>query len=123
MDDEEIILVVVAKLLAQCGFDSDVSRNGDEMLNLYRQAMESGNPYSAVIMDLVIEGGMNGKEAIHYLLEMDPDATPVVSSGYSNDPVMSNYRTYGFKGFLAKPYRIEDLNRTLREVISGANRV
>ena len=68
-------------------------------------------------MDLVIEGGMGGQEAIKQLLETDPHAKAIVSSGYSNAPVMSHFMQFGFAGFLAKPYRLEELGRVLHEVL------
>ena len=117
MDDEEIVRLVVSKLLSQCGYDAELARDGAEMLRMYRAAFESGQPFDAVIMDLVIEGGMGGQEAIKYLLETDPRAKAIVSSGYSNAPVMSHFTEFGFAGFLAKPYRLEELGRVLHEVL------
>lgn len=118
MDDEEIVRLVISKLLNQCGYDSELAVNGKEMLRVYKAAMEAGNPFDAVIMDLVIEDGMGGQEAIKYLLEIDPDAKAIVSSGYSNAPVMSHFQEFGFIGFLAKPYRLDDLGRVLHETLA-----
>ena len=119
MDDEEIVRLVVSKLLEQCGYEAELARDGEEMLTKYKEALESGNPFSAVIMDLIIEGGMGGQEAITHLLDMDPHAKALISSGYSNAPVMTHYKEFGFVGFLAKPYRLEELGRVLKEVIAG----
>ncbi|MDH4230535.1 MAG: PAS domain S-box protein [Nitrospirota bacterium] len=119
MDDEEIVRLVVSKLLEQCGYDTVLVRNGEEMLRKYKEALESGRPFDAVILDLVIEGGMGGQEAIGHLLEIDPHAKALISSGYSNAPEMSRYMEFGFKGFLAKPYRLEELGKVLHEVIIG----
>jgi len=119
MDDEEIVRLVVSKLLSQCGYEAELSRDGEEMLKMYKAAMEKGQPFNAVIMDLGIEEGMGGQEAIKYLLEIDPDAKAIVSSGYSHAPVMSHYTDFGFIGFLAKPYRLEELGKLLHEVITG----
>lgn len=118
MDDEEIVRLVISKLLSQCGYETELARNGEEMLTMYKAARESGQPFSAVIMDLVIEGGMGGQEAIKYLLKLDPGAKAIVSSGYSNAPVMSHFKEFGFIGFLAKPYRIEELGNVLHEVLT-----
>jgi DNA-binding NtrC family response regulator len=119
MDDEEIVRLVVSKLLSQCGYEAELSRDGEEMLEMYKAAVKSGQPFNAVIMDLGIEGGMGGQEAIKYLLEIDPDAKAIVSSGYSHAPVMSHFTDFGFIGFLAKPYRLEELGKLLHEVITG----
>jgi two-component system, cell cycle sensor histidine kinase and response regulator CckA len=117
MDDEDIVRLVVSKLLSQCGYDAELARDGAEMLKIYKAARESGKPFDAVIMDLVIEGGMGGQEAIKYLLEINPHAKAIVSSGYSNAPVMSHFTEFGFAGFLAKPYRLEELGKVLHEVL------
>ena len=120
MDDEEIVRNVVDRMLNQCGCEASFARDGQEMLTLYKSAQESTKPFDAVIIDLIIANGMGGKEAIGKLLEMDPKANAVVSSGYSEDLIMSEYRDYGFKGALAKPYKISELSRVLHEVIVGA---
>ncbi len=119
MDDEEIVRLVVSKLLEQCGYEAVLARDGEEMLTKYREALESGKPFDAVILDLVIEGGMGGQEAIKHLLELDPHAKVLISSGYSNAPAMSQYKEFGFKGFLAKPYRLAELGKILHEVTTG----
>jgi DNA-binding NarL/FixJ family response regulator len=86
--------------------------------NPYRQKKEEGTPFHAVIMDLTIPGGMGGKEAITSLLKLDPEVKAVVSSGYSTDPVMSDYRKYGFSAVLVKPYRTQDLCKVLEKLLT-----
>jgi two-component system, cell cycle sensor histidine kinase and response regulator CckA len=71
---------------------------------------------------LTIAGGMGGKQAIKRLLEIDPQVKGIVSSGYSNDPIMADYKTHGFVGVVSKPYRLEELSRSLHEVIAEATR-
>ena len=87
-------------------------------LVLYVKAQNNGNPYDAVIMDLTIPGGMGGKETIKKLLEIDPKAKVIVSSGYSNDPILAEYREYGFRGVVSKPYTVQKLSETIRQVIT-----
>jgi CheY-like chemotaxis protein len=79
---------------------------------------EAGAPFDAVIMDLTVPGGMGGREAMERLLEIDPTVTAIVSSGYSNDPVMANYREYGFQAVLTKPYQLHDLEQVVRRVVA-----
>jgi CheY-like chemotaxis protein len=76
-----------------------------------------GQPFDAVILDLTVPGGIGGKEAMKRLLEIDPRVKAIVSSGYSNDPVMAKFREYGFRGVIAKPYKIEELSGVLRRII------
>lgn len=119
MDDEEIVRLVVGKLLNQCGYEAELARNGEEMLTVYENALRTGNPFNAVIIDVRIRQGMGGQEAIRHLLEIDPEAKAIVSSGYAHTPVMSSFKEFGFSGFLAKPYRLEELGRILHEALSG----
>jgi CheY-like chemotaxis protein len=86
---------------------------------MYKSAENIGKPYSAVIMDLTIPGGMGGKEAAQHILAFDPEARLIVSSGYSNDPVMAEYAEYGFSAVLTKPYNEEKLSTVLRTVIAA----
>ena len=95
-----------------------VVSNGEEIIKLYKKAMDSGEPFDVVIMDLTIPGGMGGQIVIKKLLEIDPDAKAIVSSGYTDDPVISNFEGYGFSGFIPKPYMLEDLRKVLTEVLS-----
>lgn len=70
-------------------------------------------------MDLTIPGGMGGKEAARCILEVDPGARLIVSSGYSNDPVMAEYASFGFRATLVKPYSATELARVLSEVTTA----
>jgi len=85
--------------------------------------MRAGMPFDAVIMDLTIPAGMGGKEAVKRLLEIDANAGVIVSSGYSNDDIMSDFKRFGFSAVIAKPYRIADLSRTVKSVIDGRKKV
>lgn len=116
IDDEESLAETLSELLGFYGYTADYAGDGAEGLKLYESAMKNGMKYNAVIMDLTIPGGMGGKETIKHLREMDPDVAAIVASGYSNDPVMSNYREYGFSEAISKPYRIEDMIDKLQKI-------
>jgi len=85
---------------------------------LYKQALEAGAPFDAVIMDLTIPGGPSGKEVIQDLLALDPRVRAIVSSGYAGDPVMANPAKYGFKGTVAKPYTASALRKAVARVLA-----
>ncbi len=119
MDDEDAVRHVTGSIVEQLGYRVTHVADGDQALERYRQAMASGEPYDAVLMDLTIPGGMGGREAIARLLDIDPAARAVVMSGYSNDPVLASHREYGFRGVMSKPFKAEDLARVLYEVLSG----
>ncbi|MEK6652154.1 MAG: PAS domain S-box protein [Nitrospirota bacterium] len=119
MDDDDIVRLVVGRMLGQCGYEAEFAEDGEGAIELYKKAKESGAPFDAVIIDLIIPAGMGGKEAIKKLIEIDPAIRAIVSSGYSDDPVMSNFKEYGFKDAMAKPYEIADLRQMLHKVIAG----
>ncbi|MHC1725622.1 MAG: PAS domain S-box protein [Syntrophobacteraceae bacterium] len=118
VDDEKLILDVAGAMLTQLGCEVAFATEGSSAIDMYKEARSQGKPFDAVILDLTIPGGLGGKETIRYLLEIDPDVRAIVSSGYSNDPVMANFEEYGFRGFVSKPYRISDLSDVLRKVLN-----
>jgi PAS domain S-box-containing protein len=122
MDDEPLIGELASSILSGLGYQVVVAMDGAEAVDIYRRAVTERVPFSAVIMDLMVPGGMGGREAVRRLLEVDPGARVIVSSGYSNDPVMADYARYGFLGVVAKPYIVEELSRVLEEVLRAPSR-
>jgi len=122
MDDEDNIRDMVADMLDQVGYDIQTCSDGQEAIALYRSAMTLGTPYAAVIMDLTIPGRMGGREAAQHLLALDPEARLVVSSGYSNDPVMADPGKYGFCATLMKPYTLAGVVAALADALGGPGR-
>lgn len=118
MDDDQRIRDAVSGMLVALGYEALTAIDGSDAISLYRKAMKSGEPFDAVILDLTIPGGMNGMEAIHKLIEIDPGVKAIVSSGYSNDAVMANFEEHGFSGVIAKPYRLKDLSNILYKIIA-----
>jgi PAS domain S-box-containing protein len=119
MDDEEMIRDLAAAMLEELGYRVTTCANGAEAVDLYRAAFETGVPFSAVIMDLTIPGGMGGREAARAVLTIDPGARLIVSSGYSNDPIMADYRSYGFGAVVLKPYSVADIARVLETLLNS----
>lgn len=119
MDDEEPIRDMAEALLNRLGFEVKSVSDGHETVRAYADALSGGDRFDLVIMDLTVPGGMGGKEAMIELRKLDPAVKGIVSSGYSSDPVMANYRGHGFNGMVAKPYRLTDLAKTIRAVLEG----
>ena len=117
MDDEAMIRRVSASMLETLGYSVVCVADGREAVTVYREAMAGGQPFTAVILDLTVPGGMGGEEAVRELRRLDPGLRAIVSSGYSRHAVMAEYRKYGFSGVVLKPYRLNDLARVVQEVI------
>lgn len=115
MDDEELVREVLGEIMKRFGFSVEYASNGEEVLLKYKKSIEE-NSFDLVIMDLTIPAGMGGKETISELLKIDPTVVALISSGYANDPVISDFEKYGFRGVMVKPYRVEDIARLLKNL-------
>ncbi|MFI5330499.1 MAG: PAS domain S-box protein [Desulfobaccales bacterium] len=118
LDDDEKIRQILCRMLDRLGYESDSASEGSQAIEKFVKAQESGQPFDAVILDLTVPGGMGGKETIEKLLKIDHQVKAIVSSGYSDDPIMANFKECGFSGVLAKPYKVVDLSKILKKVIS-----
>ncbi len=116
MDDEESILSVAGEMLRYLGYEVETSLSGTKTLEKYKKAKESGKPFDIVITDLTIPGDIGGIEVLKRLKKMDSEVKVIVSSGYSNDPAIANFKSYGFSDYIAKPYRMIDMSQTLQKV-------
>jgi len=117
MDDEAIVQGIAGDMMKSLGYEVEFASDGHEALAKYKKSLEENVPFDVVIMDLTIPGGMGGKETIQELLDLDPKARAIVSSGYSDDPLIADYQDYGFMGALAKPYRLRELSSTIRSAL------
>jgi signal transduction histidine kinase/ActR/RegA family two-component response regulator len=119
MDDEDFIREIATEILQYKGYEVESCSDGREAVDLYRSAYQGDSPYASVILDLTVPGGMGGKEAATLILENDPDAVLIVSSGYSNDPIIAYYQSFGFSGAISKPFDADTLSRELEKLIPG----
>lgn len=118
MDDEQAIRDVAQTMLVGLGYETDTARDGREAIEKFTKAVAAQRPFDLVIMDLTIKGGMGGIETLGRLREIEPSVRAVVSSGYSNDPIMAEFRTHGFIGVLIKPYGIGAMNELLKTALT-----
>jgi len=119
MDDEDMVREVTDAMLSNFGYEVEVAVEGSEAIEMYKKTKESGQTYDLVILDLTNKIGMGGKEAIKKILEIDPDVKGIVSTGYSYDPIVTRFREYGFCGALTKPFSMDELSKTVREVLDA----
>lgn len=119
MDDEEPIRALASAALRRLGYDVETVADGSEAIESYKKAMAEKRPFTAVILDLTIRGGMGGGETIRRLRAIDPQVRAIVSSGYSEDAIMANYREHGFVAAIEKPYRLQELSQVLQHVTDG----
>lgn len=106
MDDEKLLRRVVSLMLESLGVECDVASDGEEAIRKY---MEEGDGYSIVILDLKVPEGMGGLEAAKAILNYDPKARIYISTGFSSDPIITDYAKHGLTGAIAKPYTAEEL--------------
>jgi PAS domain S-box-containing protein len=119
MDDEELVRDVAAEMFKVLGYEAEFAVEGREAVERYIAARASGRPFDLVILDLTVPGGMGGRETIKKLLEIDPGVRAIVSSGYSKDMTMAEYRKFGFSGVIAKPYRVSEFSRAIKDALQG----
>ncbi len=117
MDDDAVVVRTAAALLEKLGYEVSRAADGREAIDRYSEAMRDQKRFQVVLMDLTVPGGMGGQQAIKRLRDLDPAVKAIVYSGYSNDPVLANYKDYGFVGRLSKPFRLQDLATALEEAL------
>lgn len=117
VDDEDMVGGIACQILKYLGFSPFHVKDGEVAISEYQKRYMQNEPFSLVIMDLTIPGGTGGKEAIKRILSVDPQAKVVVSSGYSDDPVMHNFAEYGFVGALDKPFDLSSLEKSITSIL------
>jgi PAS domain S-box-containing protein len=117
MDDEAMVRDVAGEIIRSLGYEVSAAKDGREAVELYRRSMQEGRPFDVLIMDLTVQGGMGGRDAIRELISLDPNVRAIVSSGYHNDPIMAHYREYGFQDVIAKPYDAASLSKALARIL------
>jgi chemotaxis response regulator CheB/nitrogen-specific signal transduction histidine kinase len=116
LDDEPSIRQFIGKMLTRFGYEVECVQDGNEAIECYRKAKETHRAFDVVVLDLTIPGSLGGREVLQRLREIDPQVKAIVCSGYSNDPVLSDFKTHGFYERVAKPYQIEELSKKIMAV-------
>ena len=105
-------------MIEKLNYNVDTAIKGEIALEKYQQKYNENNPYDLVILDLIVKDGMGGRDTMDNLLKLNPQVNAVVASGYSNDDTLANFRNYGFKGILQKPFMISELSSVLSSIIN-----
>ncbi len=119
MDDDETIHNIMEEMLSYLGYTTLHSYDGDEAIEIYKKDWEERQEIEAVILDLTIPGGMGGATAVIHLQEINPSVKAIVSSGYSDDPILQNYQKAGFTNFITKPYQLLDLSKVMADTLAA----
>jgi PAS domain S-box-containing protein len=119
MDDEAAILELASVVLTGLGYEVHSANDGRKAVEMYRDALLAGNPFDVVVLDLTVPGGMGGRDAIREILALNGSARAIVSSGYSADPVTADFKRFGFKGFVEKPYTTAELSKAISDALKA----
>jgi DNA-binding response OmpR family regulator len=117
MDDEDLVRDTVKEMLECTGFDVELAHDGNEAIFKYRKALSDGLPFHAIILDLIVPGGLGGKETASEILKLDSCAKVIISSGNKDDDIVSNYSIYGFSAAINKPFNLYELHETLQKIV------
>ncbi|MBN1578412.1 MAG: PAS domain-containing protein [Chitinispirillaceae bacterium] len=117
MDDEESIRKVASEMISRMGYDIVCVENGEKAIQAYSSSLKARNKFNSVILDLTVVHGIGGEETIRRLFEIDPNVKAIVSSGYSDSPVLANPKEHGFLNSIAKPYCGDELSKVLNDVL------
>jgi two-component system cell cycle sensor histidine kinase/response regulator CckA len=123
MDDEQGVRELAIAVLMRMGLDVTAVEDGESALHEFEMARNAGRPYALLIVDLTIPGGLGGKETVEAVRKLDPSVPAIVSSGYSSDPVMSSYQSYGFQAVVPKPFEVSTLAEAVRRFIPQAKSI
>jgi PAS domain S-box-containing protein len=119
MDDQDFLRESVSKILTKFGHEVITSSDGEEAVKLFKKELHSKHPFDIVILDMTVPGGKGGEWTIKKLTAISPYVKAIVSSGYSDIPVMSNPKKYGFKAAVKKPFDVYELAKTVKKVMEG----
>jgi CheY-like chemotaxis protein len=117
MDDDEVVRTLTVQKLLRLGYESEGASSGEEAVSKFRAAKEAGDEFDVVVLDLIVRGGMGGRDTIELLRKIDPNVRAVLTSGHAADPVLTNFWEYGFSGVVRKPFVIKELEVVIREAM------
>jgi len=120
MDDEQMILDIVSRMLTHLGYDVTTCTDGSQAIAAYTKAKMQSQMFDVVLMDLIVPNGVGGQDAVHTIRKINPHAKVIANSGHLDHPVMMEYKKHGFTAALEKPYKLEKLQQVIEAVIDSS---
>ncbi len=117
MDDDSMVRTMVQKILSRFNYDVDFATDGNQLIDKYKSGIINNTPFHVVLTDLTVQGGLGGKECLDILKRINPNIQCIVMSGYANDPVVADYKKYGFTAKIIKPFSINELIQTIKDIV------
>ncbi|MEC9492793.1 PAS domain S-box protein [Flexistipes sp.] len=114
LDDEAPILESSRIYLEMIGFEVTTAASEDEVYEKFQK-----NIFDIAILDLTIPGSRSGEQILQDIKEIDEKVKTVVTSGYSENDVMKNYKDYGFDECILKPFDFSKLENILQSLLNG----
>lgn len=109
MDDDDQIRDTLKELLQYFNYEVETAPNGERALELYFQSLSENKPFDYLILDLIVPGKFNGLEVYQKIKETNPEVKTILISGYFEQPILHQYKEYGIKGALIKPFTVQQL--------------
>jgi len=119
MDDEKTLRLVVRLMLERLGYAVETAEEGRKALTAYKARMQTGSPFDIVILDINIEEGMGGVETLENLLKLEPQVKVIGASGSVTPETLKGLLKMGFSSVLAKPFRLEQLQKAIEQVLNS----
>lgn len=119
LGEEDGIRDLQIRQLEKIGYEAIGAKDGQEVIDFYKRAKDANQPFAAAILGLSVPGGMGVKETMEKLLSIDPQIKAIVSGSYADEPLLADFKKYGFRAILVKPYNMFQLSKILNQVINN----
>jgi len=120
LDDDPNVMTPYARMLGLQGFEVQTTITGDECIAAYQAAIDRGEPFDVVVLDLTLPGSAGGVEVLAELRKLNPEIVAIAHSGYSEDNALQHPKQYGFCAGLPKPAPIARMVAMLWELAAMA---
>ena len=123
LDDDILLRELAGEMLNALGYEAETVEKGEDALSRYKEAQETGAPFSSVILDLSVPGALDGKAVLDRLKAYDPKVNAILSTGHTHNPLVKAFEKNGFSGCVLKPYNLNDLSQALNPDAAANNAI